>query len=95
MGKKLKFVGKVGTGFDDLQRKELNKKFSQIASKKCPFENASDVDTNKKIVWIKPKIVVQIEYAEITPSGSLRQPSFLGLRVDKEPKDCVWEKQND
>lgn len=95
LGKKLKFVGKVGTGFDDLQRKELNKKFSQIASKKCPFENASVVDTNKKIVWIKPKIVVQIEYAEITPFGSLRQPSFLGLRVDKEPKDCVWEKQND
>lgn len=92
---KLVFVGKVGTGFDASQRKELNKKFSQIATKKCPFENECDIETSKNIVWIRPKLVAQIEYAEVTPTGSLRQPSFLGLRADKEPKDCVWEKQND
>lgn len=93
VGKKLKFVAKVGTGFDDSQRKELNKTFSAIATNKCPFENVGNA--KKNVVWTKPKLVAQIEYAEITPSGSLRQPSFLGLRVDKTPKECVWEKNNE
>lgn len=92
---KLVFVGKVGTGFDQNTRKELNKKFSKLKLDKSPFEKVDEIKTDGKTVWLKPEIVAQIEFAERTSSGSLRQPSFLGLREDKNPRECVWEKQND
>lgn len=88
-GDNLMFFGKVGTGFDASTRKEMSKELKKISVKKCPFKTCPDF---KNVVWTKPQIIAQIEFAEITSGGVLRQASFLGTREDKNPKEVVLEK---
>jgi ATP-dependent DNA ligase len=40
--------------------------------------------------WVRPKLVAQLAYAEWTADGKLRQPAYLGLRTDKDPRECTW-----
>ncbi len=86
---KLVFVGKVGTGFDEQEKIELNKKFMKITVKKCQFNEK--INENDKILWLKPILVAEIQYMEITKDGLLRQPSYIGLRDDKDAKSVVLE----
>ena len=88
---KLIFAGKVGTGFNELLRTELDKKFQKVKRKTCPFENLKDGDAT----WLTPTLVAEIQFAEITKNGVLRQPSFIGLREDKKAKDVHLEKNNE
>ncbi|MBR6779221.1 MAG: non-homologous end-joining DNA ligase [Clostridia bacterium] len=90
--KKLKFIGKVGTGFDAVQRKNLNQKFKYIESKISPLKEDLNI---KNVKWLKPTLVAEIQYAEITKDGLLRQPSFIGLRVDKNAKNVHLEVSNE
>ncbi len=86
---KLVFAGKVGTGFSDEVRHELKTKLDKIKAK-CPFENFKE---GKGVNFVLPKLVAEIQFAERTKSGVLRQASFVGLRSDKKPKDVVWEEE--
>lgn len=45
--------------------------------------------------WVKPVLVCSVEFTEITRDGLLRHPVFRGLRPDKEPAECVWERMKD
>ena len=90
--KKLKFIGKVGTGFDAVQRKNLKQKFKDIESKNSPLKEDLNI---KNVKWLKPTLVAEIQYAEITKDGLLRQPSFIGLRVDKNAKNVYLEVSNE
>ena len=84
------FVGKVGTGFNDSQKKELNKIFKKISTQICPFKD--NIFSNKEnIFWVEPTLIAEIQFAEMTKNGVLRQPSFVGLREDKTSKDVVLE----
>ncbi len=87
--KNLSFVGKVGTGFTQTLREELNKILSKIIVKKSPFSD--DNIKEKNITFVRPKYVAEIQYQELTKDGHLRQPSFLGLREDKKPNQVVLE----
>jgi len=84
------FIGKVGTGFSESVKTELSKKFNIIKRKTSPFKNLK----NYNAIWLQPKVICEIQYAEITKSNALRQPSFIGLRKDKNPKDVVLEEIN-
>lgn len=82
------YVGKVGTGFSDVLRKELRNKFQKYIRKSCPFsENVKE----ENATWISPNFIAEIQYAELTKDNLLRQPSFIGLRSDKKPKDVKLE----
>jgi len=88
-------VGQAGSGFDERTLAELADAFEPLETKKNPFYD--EVEALRKVTWVKPKLVAEIEYAEWTDgaegSGSkLRAPVFLGLRDDKEPKECRLEK---
>ena len=87
--KKLKFIGKVGTGFSELDKKELHKKFKSHKRKTSPLKEEIK---EKNVTWLKPKFIAEIQYAELTKEGLLRQPSFIGLRVDKKPNEITLEK---
>ncbi|MEJ2880954.1 DNA ligase D [Pedobacter sp. GR22-6] len=96
----LKYIGKVGTGFNDQDQKALLKQFKPLETKSCPFDLIPDVDEpsrfrpqrlGAKPTWLKPKLVCEIEFAEITRDGRLRQASFKGMREDKNPADVVLE----
>lgn len=86
--KKLIYAGKVGTGFDNDIRKELNKKFEKITRKSTPFADFDD----ENAIWLTPKFVAEIQFAEFTKNNVLRQPSFIGLRNDKDAKKVILEK---
>ena len=98
---KLQYVGKVGTGFSNKQQKEMLAIFKPLIRKKSPFEATPDynkrnrfrpVTTDMTVTWLKPTLVCEVNYAEITQDGLFRHPSFAGLRMDKNPKDIALEK---
>ncbi len=101
---KLKYIGKVGTGFYQSAQKELMSEFEKLTTQKCYFETTPDVDEpsqfrpqrlGAKPTWLKPELICEIEFAELTSDGKLRQASFKGLRKDKSPKDVILENEKD
>ena len=101
---KLHYIGKVGTGFNQATQKELMIAFEPISSKICPFETIPDVDEpsqfrpqrlGAKPTWLKPELICEIEFAELTSDGKVRQASFKGLRKDKDPKEIILEVEKD
>lgn len=83
-GDKLKYAGRVGTGFDDETLKSLAKKLKKIKTKKNPFD--SDEPEGKGVHFVKPRMVGEAGFTEWTDDNKLRHPRFLGLRRDKSPK---------
>lgn len=92
-GKKLVYVGHAGTGFNAKLLASLSADLKKIERKESPFSN--DVDANAKPHWVKPQMVAEIRFTEWTRDGYMRQPAFLGLRLDKDPKACVRERPVD
>jgi bifunctional non-homologous end joining protein LigD len=90
-GKRLKYAGMVGTGYDDELLRDLGKKLRKIEKDDPPF--SKDSLPKKNVHWVKPKLVGQVGFTEWTGAGKLRHPRFKGLRRDKKPKDVVREKQ--
>jgi len=87
-GKKLRYAGKVGTGFDTATLRQLYGKLRKLAQAKSPF---TDEVGERRATFVQPKLVAQIAYTEWTKDGRLRHPAFLGLRDDKAPQDVRRE----
>ena len=85
-GKDFIFVGKVGTGFSQQTLAELAKAFRPHISNCSPFVESP---REKNVTWLEPRLVAQIAFQEWTADQKLRQPVFLGLRDDKEPREVV------
>ncbi|NJI72768.1 DNA ligase D [Sphingobacterium kitahiroshimense] len=101
-GKKLVYTGKVGTGFSDKLQKEMLEKFNQVTADKSPFSTEPDVNKASRfrpdpphanVTWLKPKLICEVSFTEMTTDGVMRHPSFIGLREDKDPKSIVLEKE--
>ena len=88
-------VGQAGSGFNQESLSEISKLLKKRETKQKPFYG--DVEALRKVTWVKPDLVAEIEYAEWTDGASggsgpkLRAPVFLGLRDDKDPKECVLD----
>jgi len=96
-GQGLRFVGSVGTGFNDKTLGEVLEKMSALETGANPFDSDPRKDKTrwgkpiKDPHWIKPELVARVEFRELTSAGRLRAPSFKGLRDDKEATDCLFE----
>ena len=88
-GKKLRFIGHVGSGFDAKKLKELSCKLKELAAPVCPFD--AEPETNEKPSWVSPALVARVKFSGWTQEHSLRHPVFLALREDARPTDCLWE----
>jgi bifunctional non-homologous end joining protein LigD len=88
-GKKLRFIGHVGTGFDGKKLEELSGKLKKIATTSCPFDAAPE--TNEKPFWVSPALVARVKYSEWTQEKALRHPVFIALREDIGPEECKWQ----
>ncbi len=88
-GKKLRYVGSVGTGFSSKLLGEIYARLKKLERKTSPFDN--DVIANAPVHFTKPELVAAVRFAEWTRDRYLRQPAYLGLREDKDPKDVVAE----
>ena len=87
---RLTYVGRVGTGFRARDLEEMGRRFERLARKTPPVDDVPAADA-RGLHWIRPSLVAEVEYAEITPTGRLRQPSWRGWRPDKAPEDVRWE----
>jgi bifunctional non-homologous end joining protein LigD len=87
-----KFVyrGRVGTGFSDAMRDKI---LAQLEKRRLdkPAFHAVPRDIARKAQWVRPELVAEVAYAEITPDGSVRHASFQGLRADKKASQVVLE----
>ena len=88
---KLVYSGRVGTGFSIKQRLELQKKLDRISQSSMPFAVKPKDPGLREAHWAKPQLVAEVEFAEWTADGSIRHPSFQGLREDKKPTEVVRE----
>jgi bifunctional non-homologous end joining protein LigD len=96
------FTGKIGTGFTVKLQNELMKKFKPLIIPDSPFLHEPDVNQPSRFrpnppkaeaVWLKPELICEVSYREMTRDGVMRHPSFEGLREDKNPRDVVLEKE--
>lgn len=99
---KLIYTGKIGTGFSDKLQKEMMKQFSPLITKTSPFTSQPDINKpsrfrpdppNASATWLKPQLICEVSFREMTTDGVMRHPSFEGMREDKKAKDVVMEKK--
>eukprot|EP01022_Parablepharisma_sp_SALTPOND_P001061 TRINITY_DN105506_c0_g1_i1.p2 TRINITY_DN105506_c0_g1~~TRINITY_DN105506_c0_g1_i1.p2 ORF type:complete len:305 (+),score=77.27 TRINITY_DN105506_c0_g1_i1:478-1392(+) len=85
---KLRYAGKVGTGFDQQELELLANKLHRLERKRSPLTQPV---MRGGVHWVSPKLVAEVHFTEWTDAGRLRHPSFKGLRWDKDPKQVVRE----
>jgi bifunctional non-homologous end joining protein LigD len=101
--KRLKFAGRVGTGFSEKLLRSLYLELNKIRVEECPFFNLPAAGRSrwdqrltaaemKRCHWVKPAMVCQIKFTEWTWDDRLRQPVLLGIREDKNANEVVREK---
>jgi bifunctional non-homologous end joining protein LigD len=88
-GDRLRYAGKVGTGFNEETLAGLKAKLTPLERGDPPF--VLDTLPRQGVHWVEPKLVCQIGFTEWTGAGRLRHPRFLGLRRDKRPTEVVRE----
>jgi bifunctional non-homologous end joining protein LigD len=86
---KLVYVGHVGTGFDQAGIRDLMRRLRGLHTSRCPF--AVPPPSPAPAHWVRPRLVAEVKFSEWTADGLMRQPVFVGLRHDKDPRDVVRE----
>lgn len=96
----LQYVGKVGTGFNHQDQKDMIAQFRPLIIDKSPFSEVPDVNKpsrfrpnppKAKATWLKPELVCEVTFSEVTTDGVFRHPSFQGMRIDKKSKEVIRE----
>jgi DNA ligase D-like protein (predicted ligase) len=101
-GKDLMFAARVRAGFVPATRREVFARIKGLKISKCPFTNLPEAgpgrwgqgltaDKMKQCVWVKPEVVVRIDFAEWTGADKLRHTKYVAIRDDKDPRKVVRE----
>jgi len=97
---KLRYTGKIGTGFSVKLQKEMMKKFEPLIVEDSAFTIIPDINKPSRFrpnppqanaTWLRPELVCEVSYAEMTSDGVMRHPSFQALREDKNAEEIVLE----
>src|ERR1700719_5206302 len=86
--KELKFIGSVGTGFDQKTQKDLLAKLEKLRVARSPLRNPPKL--REHVEWVRPAMVARIKFANWTEDNHLRAPVFLGIRKDRTPEECTF-----
>jgi len=99
---RLHYTGKIGTGFNEATQAEMMKLFKPLITTKVPFTEIPDVNKPSRfrpnpphatVTWLKPQLICEVSFAEMTSDGVMRHPSFKGMRIDKKANDVIREKE--
>jgi len=93
-GDELIYAGNVGTGFNSKEIDKLLDKLRPLRRETPPFREVPKMPKVRKgdVIWVEPRLVVEVEFAEWTHDGRLRAPSYKGLREDKSAEEVRREK---
>jgi bifunctional non-homologous end joining protein LigD len=83
------YVGHTGGGFTRESLAAMGKRLERLERKTSPF--STPVRTNEKAHWVRPEVVVEVKFNEWTADNRLRQPIFVGVRDDKDPREVTRE----
>jgi bifunctional non-homologous end joining protein LigD len=98
------YTGKIGTGFNIKTQKEMLALFEPLIIDKPPFNDEPDINKPSRFrpnpphataTWLKPKLICEVSYTEMTSDNVMRHPSFEGMREDKKADEVVLEKEKD
>src|SRR5262245_887138 len=89
-GDQLVYAGKVGSGFTERLLDDLQRRLDARRRKTSPFAGPHGV--RQEVFWVEPELVAQVEFTDWTDEGRMRQPVFLGLRDDRDPRHVVRER---
>jgi bifunctional non-homologous end joining protein LigD len=98
----LVYTGKIGTGFSDKLQREMMTKFKPLITKEIPFSSEPDINKPSRFrpnpphataTWLRPELVCEVSFTEMTSDGVMRHPSFEGMRIDKPSREVVLEKE--
>ena len=84
---RLFYTGQAGSGLNEDMIRQLTRLFAQIEEPDSPFVNPP----RAQLHWVRPLLVVEVAYTEVTEAGTLRQPSIKGLRTDVIATDVTWD----
>jgi len=87
----MRYIGRVGTGFSDDLRRELLARCEPLRGDRL-FREEPDMTEPVKF-WMRPGLVVEARFLELTPDGMMRAPSFGRIRDDKRPEECVFPRE--
>jgi bifunctional non-homologous end joining protein LigD len=90
----LMYVGNCGTGFDDKELDRLQELLDPLRRDTCPFTEVPRMPRVKTtdVIWVEPRLVCEVEFAEWTSDGRLRAPVYMGLRIDKKASEVRRER---
>lgn len=88
---RLRYAGKVGSGFTEHDRRVLLEALSGLAVADSPFSTAVDPVDARVATWVEPVVVAEVTFGEWTAKGRLRHPVFKGIRPDKDASEVVRE----
>lgn len=99
---KFVYTGKIGTGFTRKIQNEMLQQFKPLIIKKPPFDSEPDIHKPSRFrpdppkasaTWLKPQLICEVSFAEMTRDGVMRHPSFEGMRDDKKATEVILEKE--
>jgi bifunctional non-homologous end joining protein LigD len=91
-GNKFIYIGHTGTGFNQDSLKEMYEMLQPLVQKNSPFDEK--IKTNSPVTWVKPELICEVKYSEITSDEKFRHPVFLHLRNDKNINEITMENRN-
>lgn len=89
-GDGIRFVGRVGTGFDTATRRDLLTRLRPLTTTRSPFADVPAAEA-RTATWVEPTLVGEVAFGEWTLHGRLRHPTWRGLRTDKLPTEVIAE----
>jgi bifunctional non-homologous end joining protein LigD len=92
-GGKLIYKGNVGTGFNTKLLGDLAARMESLTAEQAPAEVPRE--DRRGVTWLRPELVAEVAFTEFTAQGTLRHPSFIGLREDKKAAEVVPERAED
>lgn len=92
-GDDFRYAGRVGSGLSDKEISRLLGIFEPLVRADCPFAEVPSEPEARTATWLEPQVVAEVAFADWSGDGKLRQPSYLGQRIDTEPTTITREPQ--